>query len=175
MFRKDRSQGHIFYSCGRHRPCLSRHAQKMFEFFSECLRHAFVQVLCFSEENSSFTGNFLLFPVSGLCPYYLAVFQSFRRRSVAVAGAVPLIFSIKIEKSAKKIWWIGREVIPLRSQPGGIPRLGWQEVHWGNGESRPARAGFCPPCVPAATTSFRDKQNSSIMDSYDEEFDPGSG
>ena len=92
---------------------------------------------------------------------------------------MPLIFSIKIEKSAeksaKKIWWIGREVIPLRSQPGGIPRLGWQEVHWGNGESRPARAGFCPRGVPAATTSFRDKQNSSIMDSYDEEFDPGSG
>ena len=95
---------------------------------------------------------------------------------MAVAGAVPLIFSIKIEKSAKKIWWIGREVIPLRSQRGGILGLGGQEVHWGTGESRPVFArGCCPRCDPAATTSFRDKQNSSIMDSYDEEFDPGSG
>ena len=56
--------------------------------FKTCFRAGFV----FFEEDSSFTGNFLLFPVSGLCPYYLAVFQSFRRRPVMGAGAVPLIF-----------------------------------------------------------------------------------
>ena len=66
--------------------------RRCLNFFSECLRHAFVQVLCFFEENSSFTDKFLPFPVNGLCPYYLAVFQSFRRGPVMGAGAVPLIF-----------------------------------------------------------------------------------
>ena len=60
--------------------------------FETCFRADFV----FFAENSSFTDNFLPFPVSGLCPYYLAVFQSLRRRSVAVAGAGPLIFSLKV-------------------------------------------------------------------------------
>ena len=64
----------------------------MFEFFFRVFETCFRAGFVFFEENSSFTDNFLPFPVNGLCPYYLAVFQSFRRGPVMGAGAVPLIF-----------------------------------------------------------------------------------